>query len=445
MSTKSSLVTRRLYRNLLRTCKPFTAPSPNAAVLTCLLHRSGIDDHIKDWDAFVSKDLEKNKTKDQTSVDSGMSMQDRARDLSHSYGDRTIPTDAASTIFSSMITPTSSSNRTYQRLFRRLLREVVTGTNGFGKMIFPSQADTTRLKMLIQREFRANNNNETTTTAAAATAASAHFDDATRQKVAFTALRELSKKLSYCEWLTQNSPEPIPQQSAARVSSLPIHPPASYLRPGVFLVSHPYMHDGYFSKSVICILEHKGLGSVLENSRYSTSTRTSTIKDGDDDDDGNGDNNGDNNGEDEEKEESDRITRRSARRTSPPGQTYGVIVNRVSLQNDTGQNRTLREVFREHMLPARMADVFGDSVVREGGPVHVALQMIHSLPSMPSEPSASDVGGTVIPFIPEGDESPALYSDKATYFQGNMFKTMSQVENGTMGCGEFCFIIFLFR
>ena len=432
MSTKSSLVTCRLYRNLLRTSKPFTAPSPDAAVLTCLLHRSGIDDHIKDWDAFVSKDLEKNKN--QATVDSSMSVQDRARDLSRSYGDRTT-TDDASTILSST-TLTSSSNRTYQRLFRRLLREVVTGTNGYGKMIFPSQADTTRLKKLIQREFRANNNNnddEGETTATPAAAASAHFDDATRQKVAFTALRELNKKLSYCEWLKQNSPEPIPQQSAALVSSLPIHPPASYLRPGVFLVSHPYMHDGYFSKSVICILEHKGLGSVLENSRYST--RTSIKKDNDDNDDDNGIGNGED--EKEEEEESDRIIRRSARRTSPPGQTYGVIINRVSLQNDTGQNRTLREVFREHMLPERMADVFGDSVVREGGPVHVALQMIHSMPSMPSEPSASDVGGTVIPSIPEGDESPALYSDKATYYQGNMFKTMSQVENGTMDRGEF--------
>jgi hypothetical protein len=268
-------------------------------------------------------------------------------------------------------------------------------------MVFPSQVDTARLRKVIQREFRANERDGRT--------ASAYFDDATRQRVAFAALRELNKKLSYYDWLKQNSPEPIPQQSAWRVSSLPTHPPASYLRPGVFLVSHPYMHDSYFSKSVICILEHKGLGSVLEDRSY-------TKKDRDDDDDG---------GmlSEEDDEERDRITRRSARRTTPPGQTYGVIVNRVSLQNDTGQNRTLGEVFREHMLPERLADVFGDSVVREGGPVHVALQMIHSLPSSPEQQDvASDVGGTVIPCISEGDESPALYSDRATCFQGNMFK-----------------------
>jgi hypothetical protein len=391
LSAKTSLVTRRLYRNLLRTSEPFTEPSPDAAVLTCLLHRSGVDDHIKDWNAFVSQDFE-NKNQAVDGYDS--TLKEKARDLTQSYDKR----NAADASTSS--TPTHT-NRTYQRLFRRLLREVVTGPNGFGKMVFPSQVDTARLRKVIQREFRANERDGRT--------ASAYFDDATRQRVAFAALRELNKKLSYYDWLKQNSPEPIPQQSAWRVSSLPTHPPASYLRPGVFLVSHPYMHDSYFSKSVICILEHKGLGSVLEDRSY-------TKKDRDDDDDG---------GmlSEEDDEERDRITRRSARRTTPPGQTYGVIVNRVSLQNDTGQNRTLGEVFREHMLPERLADVFGDSVVREGGPVHVALQMIHSLPSSPEQQDvASDVGGTVIPCISEGDESPALYSDRATCFQGNMFK-----------------------
>jgi len=404
LSSKTSLITRRLYRNLLRTSKPFTAPSPDAAVVTCLLHRSGVDDHIKDWNAFVSQDVDSK----------AISIQDKARDLTRSYDNRNT-TDA------SIPSTQTRNNRTYQRLFRRLLREVVTGTNGYGTMVFPSQVDTTRLRKVIQREFRTNHDNGDT--------ASTNFDDTTRQQVAFTALRELNKKLSYYDWLKQNSPEPIPQQSAWQVSSLPLHPPASYLRPGVFLVSHPYMHDSYFSKSVICILEHKGLGSVLENSRYTKKDSSS-----DNDDDGVA--------SEEEVEESERITRRSARRTTPPGQTYGVIVNRVSLQNDTGQNRTLREVFREHMLPERMADVFGDTAVREGGPVHVALQTIHSMPSSSEQEDAvSDIGGTIIPSVSDGDESPALYSDRATYFQGNMFKTMSQVENGTMDRDDISFFV----
>ena len=180
------------------------------------------------------------------------------------------------------------------------------------------------------------------------------------------------------------------------------------------------MHDSYFSKSVICILEHKGLGS--------SRSRTS--------------------GSDDDNEESDQ-TPTHRRSTAPPGQTYGVIINRVSLKNDTGEHRTLKEVFREHLLPDRMADVFGDSVVREGGPVHVALQMIHSVPA--STTDEDDVGGTVIPFATKNhdddnsandpEESPALYSDKATYFQGNMFKTMSKVEKGKMDRDDVSFFV----
>ena len=425
LSSKTSLIARRLYRNLLRTSEPFTAPSSEAAVLTSLLHRSGIDDHIKDWNAFVTQDLERNNpTAESYDI---FSLQEKARDLTQSYSHKSSSDSSTSS------TP-ASNNRTYQRLFRRLLREVVTGTHGYGKMAFPSQVDTTRLRKVIQREFRSKHCSGGSSSSGGGGdnpdnggTASAHFDDATRRQVAFTALRELNKKLSYYDWLKDNSPDPIPQQSARRVSPLPTHPPASYLRPGVFLVSHPYMHDSYFSKSVICILEHKGLGSVIENRRY-----TKRDADGDDND-------GDVDSEDGDGEdESVRITQRTSRRTTPPGQTYGVIINRASLQADTGEKRTLREVFREHMLPEGMADVFGDSVVREGGPVHVALQMIHSLPaSSDDESDAADLGGEIIPAITDGDESPALYSDRATFFQGNMFKALSQVKKGGIDRGTF--------
>eukprot|EP00531_Pseudo-nitzschia_arenysensis_P004310 CAMPEP_0116128848 /NCGR_PEP_ID=MMETSP0329-20121206/7605_1 /TAXON_ID=697910 /ORGANISM="Pseudo-nitzschia arenysensis, Strain B593" /LENGTH=496 /DNA_ID=CAMNT_0003623067 /DNA_START=97 /DNA_END=1586 /DNA_ORIENTATION=- len=399
----SALVTIRLYRNLLRTARPFTGSAPNAAVLTSLLHRSGVDDHIRDWNAFVAQN---DKNDDD---ENNQQQHQRARDLTQSYSS----TKTAGDITLNSNNNSSNNNRAYQRLFRRLLREVVTGTNGYGKMVFPSQVDTSRLKSVIQREFRASHNNND----GSETTASSHFDADTRQKVAFCALRELHKKLSYYDWLSKNNPEPIPQQAAKRVSPLPIHPPASYLRPGVFLVSHPYMHDSYFSKSVICILEHKGLGSSSKKKNSDDDAKN----DDDDDDD-------------------DKTTRRNSRQ-APPGQTYGVIVNRVSLRTDTGENRTLKEVFREHMLPERLADVFGDSVVREGGPVHVALQMIHSLPA---DDSVEDVGGSVIPFVSDGeddDDSPALYSDRATYFQGNMFKTMSRVEKGTMDRDDVSFFV----
>ncbi|OEU20993.1 hypothetical protein FRACYDRAFT_234625 [Fragilariopsis cylindrus CCMP1102] len=405
-TNKSRLVTRSLYRNLLRTSKLFTSPSPNAIVLSCLLQRTGIDDHIQDWNKFVAQ----NNNNDNGDGDYIVA-EYKARDLTFSYSDILLPQHqkkekveeekedsfgiiSPSTLsLSSTLSSTSSTpiptNRTYQRLFRRLLREVVTGTNNYGKMVFPSQVDTTKLRKVIQREFRNGDENTSSTTTS-----SMYFDEATRRQVAFTTLKELNKKLSYYDKLLKSNPEPIPQQAAWHVSSLPFHPPASYLRPGVFLVSHPYMHDSYFSRTVICILEHKGLGSVLQN-------------------------------------------------TTPPGQTYGVIVNRVSIQNETGQNRTLKEVFREHMLPERLIDTFGDSVVREGGPVHVSLQMIHSLSNPASEQVdvASNVGGTIIPTITDGEESPALYSDRASYFRGNMYKIMSQVEDGKIDRDDVSFFV----
>mmetsp|Transcript_157 Transcript_157/g.307 ORF Transcript_157/g.307 Transcript_157/m.307 type:complete len:569 (+) Transcript_157:399-2105(+) len=429
-ANKSNLIARRLYRNLLRASEPFTAPSPNAAVLTCLLHRTGIDDHIRDWNAFVSRDADH---------------RERA---------------------SGTLGPGPPKNRTYQRLFRRLLREVVTGTNGYGKMVFPSQADTQRLRAVLQREFRAPSGvpehdgapgggraqehvNDAPATEAAA-AASVHFDPVTRKQVAFAALRELNKKLSYHDWLASNSPEPVlPQQAACFVSPLPTHRPSSYLRPGVFLVSHPFMQDSYFSKAVICILEHKGIGDTSDSN-----------EDGIVDD--SGDDSGDDNGDDND---TDNDARRRARRAStvrtPAGQTYGVVVNRVSVHPETGSNRTLKEVFREHMLPERLADAFGDAVVREGGPVHVALQMVHSVPSDHPE-LAEAVGGTILPSVCDSDsdgygyeeetehgddednnhrDRRALHSDKATYFRGNMFKVMSQIEKGKMDRDDVSFFV----
>ena len=100
------------------------------------------------------------------------------------------------------------------------------------------------------------------------------------------------------------------------------------------------------------------------------------------------------------------------------------------------------------MLPARMSSIFGDSTVREGGPVHTSLQMIHSLSSSSSSSSlsgqedvdiASSIGGIIIPTITDDDneESPALYSDRATYYKGKLFKAMTAIEDGVLDRGTF--------
>ena len=440
-----ALMSRTLYRSLLRTSSKFT----DDAVLFALLHRTGIDDHINDWEHYIAQDAAGSQNKARV-----LPTQPKQENSTATHNWNSNSNHTAST--TTTTTSSASSHRTYQRLFRRLLREVVAGgtTNADGQtMIFPSQvADTTRLRTIIQREFRkkAGGNNQNEDTAAAAS--SVAFDDATRRKVAFTALRELNKKLAfYAQLQAKNPPQNrIPEQAAWNVASLPLHPPSSYLQPGVFLVSHPYMQHSYFGRTVICVLEHKKLSSLVKKSRNRHSGMTNnndrfeygTMED----------NSVDCSEEEEEEEhhaeanEQDndqhhrivkkRSGRRQATHQQPPGQTYGVIINRVSIEHGTGRNRTLTEVFREHMLPEKIAKVFGESSIREGGPVHVALQMIHSL-ACPAdqEELAASVGGRIIPMITNGIESPALYSDRATYFQGNMFKMMPAVDDGIIDRG----------
>jgi len=367
------VVILRLYRNLLRAAKPFTAPSPNARFLNCLLSRTGIDDHISDWKSFVSAAPKGN--------------QEKARDLTVQYRSGTSSTGSDQNDTNEVIPP----NRTYQRLFRRLLREVVCGGDqeGMAKSTWPSQVDPMVLWNVIRREFRDDPNCQ-----------SIHFNAATRCQVAFTGLRELNKKLSYLDHLERTSPEPLPNQAAWNVSPLPFKPSSSHLRPGAFLLAHPHLNNSFFGKTVICILDHEDENKKSEmEDDESASKRTMNL---------------------------------------PGQQTYGLIVNRSSIHADTGKNRTLREAFGQHMLPAKLAEVFGDSIVREGGPVHVALQMLHTPPSS-SEEGGDDksIGGRVIPMIPKDDgTSTALYSDRATYFQGEIFKAMTAVEEGRMDRGK---------
>ncbi|CAJ1942882.1 unnamed protein product [Cylindrotheca closterium] len=354
-TSKSSLVIRRLYRNMLRTIKPYTS-SPDAKVLHCLLHRTGLDDDISDWEAFVKA--------------TGLEKGHQASDLSYSYAD------------AKKGGRFQDDDRDHKLLFRRLLREVVTGEKGLRRMPVPSVVDTSRLQQVIKREFR----NEK------GSSMSAYFNDLTRRQVAFTALRELNKKLSVLA--SVDSSEVSPNQAAWHVSSLPISKPSAILQPGVFLMSHPHMSDSFFSRTVICILDY----------------------------------------ENEAKSES------AAKRfdLDALGPTYGLIVNRVSMKGDTNEKRTLREAFDDNMLPERMADIFGDMPVKDGGPVHPSLQMLYSLPGS----KENTIDGTLIPTIPEPhDGSTAEYTDCATYFQGDVFDAMTAIKDGKLDKNEMSFFV----
>jgi putative AlgH/UPF0301 family transcriptional regulator len=104
----------------------------------------------------------------------------------------------------------------------------------------------------------------------------------------------------------------------------------------------------------------------------------------------------------------------------------------------------LKEAFEENMLPERLSSVFGNATVRYGGPVHMSLQMIHSLSAtQQDDPQISSlIGGTLIPEIIDKDQNAAaLYSDQATYYRGNVFKAISAVENGDLDREDVSFYV----
>ena len=419
--SSSSLVVRTLYRNLLRATKPFTinpsssssSSSSEARVLNCLLHRTGSDDLISDWDGFVASN-----PKDD------IEPQDQARDLTYSYGSKQSQQQHQSPHHQEQQQSDIPSHRTQERLFRRLLREAVAGDNyGVRKLRIPSEIeenDTRRLREIIRREFRCKSDDGSDISSLSATttsdAASVHFDIETRKQVAFTALRELNKKLSYYDQLQTTSPEPVPEQAAFNVTRLEVEPSSNYLKPGTFLIAHPHMADTWFDKAVICILEHKP-----------------------DDDDGRKKRGG---------------AGRQRRRRSFTGdvKTLGIVVNRTSINHETGENRTLKDAFEQNSIPGRLSNIFGNSMVREGGPVlHTGLQMLHSAPSSGGDEDEDDqdenvamIGGTLVPSIPpDGDDSSsALYSDRATYFNGDTFQAASAIEEGSVDRGML-YIVFV--
>lgn len=126
-----------------------------------------------------------------------------------------------------------------------------------------------------------------------------------------------------------------------------------------------------------------------------------------------------------------------------------------------GRPWTLQEVLQP--LPSDLVQAFGSSPVREGGPVHMSLQMLHSsCPSSSSvpvaaasenssssssddiseeEPVSSDsgddnsrIGGHVLPMVadPNSDQSTAFHSDRAVYYQGDISQAAQAVLTGRL-------------
>ena len=314
---------------------------------------------------------------------------------------------------------------------------------GDTQMRFPSHIvandDAHRLEEMIRREFRAPllgqwNAGAGEKTVAAQnqqpTEVSAYFTDTSRREAAFLALRELNKKLIWAESmgmrLGQNRKEKdaltskrrYRQQAAKNVKILPKYSPSTYLRAGTFLVAHPLL-SGYFANTVIAILDH-------------TEPHVATKKDTDDgvSDDG--------------LLEGDQYP--------SGGGTYGVIVNRLSfssIPNEAGspRPRALREVLRPDCIPPILRRAFGDSIIREGGPVNVSVQMMHT--ASPELEEELKLGGMVFPMVQSDDRdeqieeilSAAVDSDSAVYFNSDLIKAAQSVIDGKMERDDFSFFV----
>jgi putative AlgH/UPF0301 family transcriptional regulator len=270
-----------------------------------------------------------------------------------------------------------SSEERERSLFRNLLREVVAGSSSSGIRHMQFPSHVDTDRL---RQVIRREFRDTNST----------FDLVVRRNVAFKALRELNKKLAFASKL-DSTRRRHPQQPACHVTPLPLHPPKSYLRPGAYLLAHPNM-TGYFRRSVICILDHRDEGT------------------------------------------DDSETNNSGRSYG----TYGLIVNRVSVSPQSGKTLTLQEVLRP--LPLTLKKAFGASPVKEGGPVQLALQMLHLATSEQEEESR--IGGCVLsPILANDEESLAAETDRAVYYKGDILNAASAVSLGKLDCEDISFFV----
>ena len=75
---------------------------------------------------------------------------------------------------------------------------------------------------------------------------------------------------------------------------------------------------------------------------------------------------------------------------SDEGGTYGLVVNR-------SKQKSLQEVLQVDHFPQKLVESFGQNIVRDGGPVHVSIQMMYSCTA--DEEAQFALEGNVLPFV----------------------------------------------
>mmetsp|Transcript_14153 Transcript_14153/g.21743 ORF Transcript_14153/g.21743 Transcript_14153/m.21743 type:complete len:450 (+) Transcript_14153:14-1363(+) len=273
----STSVKRALYRSLLRSVRPFTpiyasqSLDGNTKALPALLYRSWVSSMMP-------------------------TPEEREEKRCH-------------------LTQQSADSST---LFHSLLIEAMVGD---AWMRFPLQIDSAdeTLVTLIRREFRRPVEAHTHTVKA-------------RVDCAFQALCQLNQKLSWAETLSAHAAKDKintkvrPAEGVRRINA------KNAFQAGAYLIAHP-LQTGYFSKTVVVILDH-----------------------------------------------------------SEEGGTYGLIINR-------SKEKTFQEILQVDGMPEKLVESFGKNEMRDGGPVHVSIQMMYSC--SPDEEAQYALGGSVLPFVAE--------------------------------------------
>ena len=474
----------------MRASKPFTPPSPNYAVLACLLHRSFISIELDEKAAnYYHRGKGHKDVGDSVYVPRGVdkAMEEvsteplRPPDYIY-YGYDNETTEYSDTEEED---PTLAKRHDPQfLLFRRLLWSLFSDQDSYDQTCwtksnrcyqFPYQIlrQHYKLRDMIRREFRVPVTAEESKTEPiiAAHTSDDYFSSAfsvkTRRETAFLALRSLNEKLSWADHLQQQSTQqqkkkdiksivhnavagasknisrkdinddrPSPKQAAKYVE--PMHVPKQrlsgsendipgMLAPGTFLVAHPLM-EGYFQRSVICILKYGKDRSGVSNKNDKTEehfTDADSAEDGDDDDD------------------------------DDDFGAYGVIVNRGSMsETRNGKNRTLQDIVST--LPKPLVGVFGNTPVKDGGPVHMpSIQMLCAYysnmgstdgggrgGSNADEDPIQKIGGTKLPPL-KTTAGGITTEEKTVSFQGDILEAANLVETGQLDRGMFnSFFIF---
>ena len=265
---------------------------------------------------------------------------------------------------------------------------------------------------------------------------------------------------------TDNNVDSTQSNDEPSISSDDDKPSPYPLDCGTLLIAHPLM-TGYFANSVIILLDHTDVPSKDNSDNSSSNTNTDEGK--------------------------------------SSGGTYGLIINRLALETnsvESAQSRLeiLRQLFEEKKesdlaemllkssdatekaanlssqksgivttkstgssarrpisllqavrdgdLPETVQLAFGDSPVRDGGPVNLSIQMIHraavqndlEASAAEKEKCSGKIGGTVIPSH-FGDGNTTLKEMETTFFGGDVVKASYAVLEGVKDHDDFSFII----